>query len=78
MGRLNVLACSIESKNFVNHRFDEMKFYSRNSGVGLARDSIIFYNYPLAFNPAKAKLALEEKGIKVRQFVYYIQNNFSR
>ncbi|XP_024393589.1 glutathione S-transferase TCHQD isoform X2 [Physcomitrium patens] len=34
------------------------------TGVGLARDSIIFYNYPLAFNPAKAKLALEEKGIK--------------
>lgn len=24
----------------------------------------VFYNYPLAFNPAKAKLALEEKGLK--------------
>lgn len=26
--------------------------------------SAIFYSYPLAFNPAKSKLALEEKGIK--------------
>ena len=25
----------------------------------------VFYNYPLAFNPAKARLALEEKGLKV-------------
>lgn len=27
--------------------------------------NLVFYNYPLAFNPAKAKLALEEKGLKV-------------
>ncbi|CAM6088689.1 unnamed protein product [Calypogeia fissa] len=26
--------------------------------------SVTFYTYPLAFNPAKAKLALDEKGIK--------------
>jgi len=25
---------------------------------------VLFYTYPLAFNPAKAKLALEEKGLK--------------
>lgn len=25
-----------------------------------------FYNYPLAFNPAKVKLALEEKSLTVR------------
>ncbi|KAG0586941.1 hypothetical protein KC19_2G129400 [Ceratodon purpureus] len=29
-----------------------------------AEGSVILYSYPLAFNPAKAKLALEEKGIK--------------
>lgn len=29
-----------------------------------ATGSAIFYGYPLAFNPAKSKLALEEKGIK--------------
>jgi len=29
-----------------------------------APGSVIFYSYPLAFNPAKSKLALEEKGIK--------------
>jgi hypothetical protein len=28
---------------------------------------VTFYNYSLAFNPAKAKLALEEKNIKVRE-----------
>ena len=27
--------------------------------------NLVFYNYPLAFNPAKARLALEEKGLKV-------------
>lgn len=30
----------------------------------LTQGSVILYNYSLAFNPAKAKLALEEKGIK--------------
>jgi glutathione S-transferase len=29
-----------------------------------AEGSVILYTYPLAFNPAKAKLALEEKGIR--------------
>lgn len=33
-----------------------------------AAGTVVFYNYALAFNPAKARLALEEKGIKVRNF----------
>jgi hypothetical protein len=32
-------------------------------------ETLEFYNYPLAFNPAKAKLALEEKGLKVRTMI---------
>lgn len=32
--------------------------------AGAAGAQPVFYTYPLAFNPAKAKLALEEKGIK--------------
>jgi len=31
-----------------------------------AVEELVFYNYPIAFNPAKARLALEEKGLKVR------------
>lgn len=33
--------------------------------MGFVSAGVIFYTYSLAFNPAKAKLALEEKGIKV-------------
>jgi len=29
-------------------------------------EELVFYDYPIAFNPAKAGLALEEKGLKVR------------
>jgi len=29
-------------------------------------EELVFYNYPIAFNPTKVKLALEEKGLKVR------------
>lgn len=65
MGRFNVLVCSIESKNFVNYWFDEMKFYFCNLGVGLVWDFIIFYNYLFVFNFVKVKFVLEEKGIKV-------------
>lgn len=42
-----------------------------NSDSDLTQGSVILYNYSLAFNPAKAKLALEEKGIKVTQFVRF-------
>lgn len=31
-----------------------------------AGEELVFYNYPIALNPAKARLALEEKGLKVR------------
>ena len=32
-------------------------------------ETLEFYNHPLAFNLAKAKLALEEKGLKVRTMI---------
>ncbi|KAG0612360.1 hypothetical protein M758_6G021500 [Ceratodon purpureus] len=39
-----------------------------STGSDGAQGTVIFYNSPLAFNPAKARLALEEKNIK------YIEN----
>ena len=33
--------------------------------MSVVEQSLVFYNYPLAFNPAKVRLALEEKGLKV-------------
>jgi glutaredoxin len=41
-----------------------VKISSRISATFRTMASVTFYTYPLAFNPAKAKLALEEKGIK--------------
>jgi hypothetical protein len=38
-----------------------------NAGSDGAQGTVIFYNYALAFNPAKSRLALEEKNIKVRK-----------
>jgi len=47
-----------------------------NAGSDAAQGTVIFYNYALAFNPAKSRLALEEKNIKVRQS--YISRLVSR
>ncbi|KAG0622458.1 hypothetical protein M758_3G098700 [Ceratodon purpureus] len=52
-----------------SHWTKELYFYilanfHGSNAMNAIEETLIFYNYPLAFNPAKAKLALEEKGLK--------------
>jgi hypothetical protein len=49
-----------------------------NAGSDAAQGTVIFYNNALAFNPAKSRLALEEKNVKVSQssfvFTYLMEH----
>lgn len=54
-----------------NYQLHFTTYFGMNIFVGFnamnaIEETLVFYNYPFAFNPAKGKLALEEKGLKVQ------------